>query len=379
MAYTPKHYYAPEHLNEGTEQTAAKKSKPHIFGISLLILFTILMALSVYAWGVLWEFLESYEKNHISHAAEQFMDKYRLNCIEEILDEKSPQYDRFNGREQYLQYMKEVFGEDYTGAKSVKGRTFDDGSVNYTVYLDNLKFAEYTLSPDGNNDKFGLHGWVCTAEDMNGELFPKTKGFKICVPAGSQVYANGQLLGEENISQESYTVHDYDDLDDKSLIPQFVIYSGSEMFLCEPEITAADKNGGQMRLEEEKGTLYAYYQPTEEKLAEVKEFCETASVAYAKYITKDAPFSEAEQYIESESEFMRRLKNFWHDWYRDHTVTYDNVEFSDIIFYDEDHAVMTIDFDYHVNIGYKIIDYDVNYRVSLINTEEGWKIATMIM
>lgn len=379
MAYSPQHFYTPEHMKEENAPEKKTKKRSHAFGIFLLILFTVLMALSVYAWHILWEFLESYEKNHISHAAEEFMDKYRLNRIDEILDEKAPEYDRFNGREQYMEYMKSVFGEDYTDAKSVKGRTMEDGSVIYTVYLEGLKFAEYTLSPDGNNDKFGQHGWICAPSDLNGQLFSKTKGFKVCVPEGAMVYANGQLLEKSFISEESYSVHEYDDLDDKELIPRFEIYEGSGIFLCDPEIRVTDGSGGEMILEEEKGVLYAYCDPSEETLGEIKSFCETASVAYAKYITKDAPFSEAEQYIESNSEFMRRLKNFWHDWYRDHTVSYDNVEFSDIVMYDGDHAVMTIDFDYHVNIGYKIIDYDVNYRVSLIRTEEGWKIATMIM
>lgn len=371
--------YQPEHLQIHPEKKTAKK---HIFGISMLALFTILMAASVYVWNIQWEFLEAYEKKHIKYAAEEFMDKYRLNDIDAILDERGFEYDRFNDRDDYYQYMINTFGSDYTKAKSVKGAADKDGTVHYNVYLDNLNFSEYAVSPDGSTDKFGLHGWSCSTENLseiNDKLFVKTYGFKVCVPKGAMVFADGREIGSDMLSSEEYRIKDYDDLDDKALIPQFEIYEGRNIFLNEPVITVTDKKGVPMNISEEKGILYALPVPDEALLDEVKKFSETASLAYAKYITQDAPFEEANCYLVQESEFLRRIKNFWHDWYRSHTVSYDNLEFSNIVMYDEEHIVLDIAFDYHVDIGYKTNDYEVKYRLSLIKLDGQWKIATMIM
>lgn len=381
MAYQPEHF-KPKQPKAKAAAAVKKPRKTHIFGILMLILFTILMAASVYVWKIEWQFLESYEKNHIKHAEASFMDKYRLNDIDAIIDEKSIEYDKFNDRDDYLKYVYATFGNDFTDAKSIKGQINKEGAYTYNVYLGNLRFSRYELSPDGEKDKFGQQGWKCTAVDLtalNEELFVKTHGFKVCVQKGAKVYADGIQIGSDMLSAEEYTIKDYDDLDDKSLIPQFEIYEAKNIFLNEPVMTVTDQNGKEMKLTEEKGMLYALPVPDEALLDEVKAFAEKSSLAYAMYITQDAPFEDAEQYIVKDSEFLRRIKGFWHDWYRSHTVSYDNLEFSDIVMYDEEHFVLNIAFDYHVNIGYKVNDYEVEYRLSLIKLDGEWKIATMIM
>ncbi|MGN0675034.1 MAG: hypothetical protein ACI4KG_04745 [Oscillospiraceae bacterium] len=368
MAYIPQHYYP-----EDAEKASEPKKKFHFFPIFLLALFTVLMYLSTLVWNYTWQQLEIYEANHIKYAEEAFMEKFRLNRIDDILDEKAPEYDIFNSRDEYMQYMLDTFGSDYTSAKSVKGKTLDDGSVLYDVYLGNIKFAGYTVTPKSSG------GWTYSAEDLNDSLFVKTKSFKACVPVGAKAYANGVQLEKSFISEEKYEIHDFDDLDDKSLIPQFEVYETGNIFLNEPEILITCADGGDMTVTEEKGVYYALPVPTEEQTAELKAAAEEAAIVYAKYITKDTSFESLKKYLVSDSEFYRRIKNFYHDWYRDHTVTYDNVEFSDITMYNENCFRLHIAFDYHVNIGYKVNDYDVEYTMCMIKLDGEWKIASMIM
>ncbi len=363
---------AAEHFKK-SENPPKHKKKRHIFSIGLLAFFTMLIFLSTRIWSYTWDFLEDYEANNIKRAEEAFMEKFRLNRTDEILDEKNLPYDEFNRREDYMKYMLEVFGKDYTDAKAVKGRTFEDGSVLYDVYLGNVLFAEYTVSPAPNG------GWTYSASDLNGELFVKSRSVKLYVPEGAEVRLNGAVPGSELISSEKYEIHDYDGLDDKSLIPKFTVYDTGNIFISEPEVQVFDKNGRELVLKEEKDGLRALPEPDEAQLAEIKAASEEAALTYAMYITQDISFEPLKKYLVTDSELYRRIKNFYHDWYKDHTTDYDNVVFSDIVMYDDDHFKLHIDFDYHVNIGYRTNDYDVEYTMCMIRLDGEWKIAGMIM
>ena len=366
--------YTAEHFAETPAKTdkSKPKKKRHIYPIFLLGFFTVLMFLSTLVWDFTWEQLELYEAGHIRHAEENLSEKFRLNQTDVILDEKCVEYDRFNRREDYMTYMLDVFGNDYTSAKMIKGRTLEDGSVLYDVWLGNTKFAEYTLFKSGDN-------WDYTSADLNDQLFVKTHSVKVVVPERAEVRANGEILGGEFVSAEEYTVHDFDDLDDKTLIPRFTVYDTGAIFISEPEVQVYGENGNELAISEEKKTLRALPEPTAEQLAEMKSAAEEAAIAYAMYITQDTSFEPLKKYLIADSELYRRIKDFHHDWYRDHTTTYDNVVFSDIVMYDEEHFTLHIEFDYHVNIGYRVNDYEVEYTISMIKLDGEWKIAGMIM
>lgn len=369
---------APEHF-KGTESTVPPKpeKKRHTFSIVLLAFFTVLMFLSVCVWDYTWNRLEKYEATNIKRAEEDITEKFRLNKTDEILDEKAVEYDRFNRREDYMKYMLETFGSDYTGAELVKGRTGEDGTVQYEIYLGNVKFAEYSAVPVS-----GGNGWNCVPADLNDELFVKNHSVKIIVPEGAEVLANGTVLGKEFISAEKYEIHGYDGLDDKTLIPCFTVYDTGKIFISEPEVRAFDKNGRELAIadgEKDLQALIALPEPDGAQLAEIKSAAEKSALTYAMYITQDTSFEPLKQYLVPDSELYRRIKGFYHDWYRDHTTTYDNVVFSDIVMYDEEHFSLHIEFDYHVNIGYRTNDYAVAYTMCLIKLDGEWKIAGMIM
>ncbi len=372
MSYTAEHFADTHAKTSKKEKSQKPKKKRHIYSIVLMVIFTALMFLSTRVWDFTWEQLEMYESGHIKHAEEKLSEKFRLNQIDVILDEKRIEYDRFNRREDYMTYMLEIFGNDYTSAKMTKGRTLEDGSVLYDVRLGNTKFAEYTLFKNGGY-------WDYKSADLNDELFVKTHSVKVVVPENADVRANGELLGTDFISSETYAVHDFDGLDDKSLIPRFTVYDTGNIFISEPEVSVHAQNGRELVISEDNKNLRALPEPTEEQLAEIKAAAEESALVYAMYITQDTSFEPLKKYLVGDSELYRRIKDFYHDWYRDHTTTYDNVVFSDIVMYDEEHFTLHIEFDYHVNIGYRVNDYEVEYTMSLIKLDGVWKIAGMIM
>ena len=111
------------HTAEHFAETPAKtdKSKPkkkrHIYPIFLLGFFTVLMFLSTLVWKFTWEQLELYEAGHIRHAEENLSEKFRLNQIDVILDEKCIEYDRFNRREDYMTYTSAFFISSHSSSK----------------------------------------------------------------------------------------------------------------------------------------------------------------------------------------------------------------------------------------------------------------------
>jgi hypothetical protein len=356
-----------------------KKKKVNIFAVTLLCMFTILLSASVIIWNELWNFLVSYEKTNEEYVIDDYMQVYEQNDFKSVFTLMGVNYDQFNSEEDYINFFKENYSESLTDAKAIKIGS-ENGNLTYSVCVgENIKISGFVLSPDGNPDKYGHQGWKVTTEQTAEKLFPKMCSAKIYVPKGTSVCVNGKELGAEYLSSEGFSIKEYNDLDDETLRPVFEVYDTGDIFLNKPEITAYDKASTSMKLTEKDGAYYAFGVLSNEELENIKAFAEEFSVTYAKYVTKDVPFDNIIPYLVKESEYYRRVRAFYNEYYRDHTLTYDNVKFGEPIVYDDTHVVIDISFDYHVNIGYKTNDYNVKYTLILIKLDGKWKIASMML
>lgn len=364
---------------KSSDNSQSKKKKVNIFAVIMLCMFTILMTVSAIIWKELWSFLASYENTNEDYIIEDYMQVYENNDFEAVFELMGVQYDYFNSKEDYIEFFKENYADSLTEAKAVKTGSEKDSLIYSVCVGDNIKISEFVLSPDGNPNKYGHQGWTTATELTAEKLFPKMHSAKIYLPVGSKACVDGKELDASFISSEEYSVKDYNDLDDETLRPAFEVYSTGDIFLNKPEVTVFDKAVSPMKLTEKAGAYYAYGTISDEELEKIKVFSENFSVTYAKYVTKDVPFDNVIPYLVTESEYYRRVRAFYNEFYREHTLTYDNVKFSEPVVYDDTHVKIDISFGYHVDIGYRTNDYDVKYTLILIKLNGEWKIASMML
>ena len=362
---------------EEEKAVSAKKKKPRIFALCMVIFGGLCLICSCFAWAKLWDFLESYETTNQKYAVDEYMMQYKNNDIPAILNILGVQYDDFNTENEYVKFFKENYTEDVSQAIALKASTSNNVTTYNVCINKNVNISEFTLSPDGKKNDYGHEGWKAETIQTADELFPKYNSAKVYIPKGATVYVNGTALTSKYLSSEDYSVKFYDGLDDTSLRPEFEVYDTGSIFLNAPQVSVKDSDGNDMRIEEKSGSYYAYSSIDNAELEELKKYAENFSVTHAKFITKDTDFDSVSPYLIQESDYYRKVHSYWNEYYRQHTITYDNLKFSDPIVYDSNQVVIDISFGYHVDIGYMTNDYDVEYTLCLIKINDEWKIASM--
>lgn len=352
-----------------------KKRKIHIFSITLLVLFSASLVFYTFVWKYLWGYLESFQKTDqtdIIYTAEEQIKQY---SADEFLDKIAIETDKYNTKEDYSIYFKKKYGESLLSATFIKKRS-DKKSAEYSIYLNGTEIGCFNIFTDGKPDKFNNEGWDFSISG-NPDIFIPEYGVKIDLPRKCTIKANDLTISPKFLTPNIYKIKEFNVLNDESLQPEYVVYDTGKIFLNDPEISVFSPDGELMNLKRENQEYTAYYPISDEKLKEIQDFCENYSVTYAKYITKDLNFDSLTEFLYKDSEYYKRVRAYWNEYYRQHEITYDNVTFSEPKIYDPDHVVIDISFDYYVVLSYQTNNYHCDYTLCLLNTDDGWKIASM--
>lgn len=349
-----------------------EKRKKSIFPSVLIIVFGILFIAMAFAWEYLYRFLEAYEKNVPTNAANSVAELYKAGNFTKILEMQGVSFDEFNTPEEYAEYIHRVYGEDFSAASAYKTAVDGENQI-YTIYCDKTKLCTITISPNGNIDEFGLQGWNVAMEQLT---YPKLHSVKIYAPENASASVNGIVLGDKNTISEEHSIKAYDDLFDENMRPKFKVYEVTGL-LNVPEVSVTDATGAQMKLTEKNGKFYALPEVSPEFEEMIKARTEEIALKYALYSILDLKFEDISAYLYKDSEYYKRVKSFYNDWYREHTFSYDGVKFEDITVYDDTHCSAHIYFTYHIDIGYKVIDYDVSYNMFYILSDGQWMLCGM--
>lgn len=349
---------------------ARPMKKRSVFVPVTIIIFTLIFIAILFVWEYFYRWLAAYEDSQPSYYAEQVVQLYRDGKIEEILAMQGETVNRYNTIDEFSEYIERVYG-DLSQASAYKSGV-DGENVIYTVYTGNTKLCDITLYPDGNVNEYGFSGWNVTMEKFD---FPKKYTAEVCVPKGATVYLNGRALEEWNRIDGGYAVTAYNDLDDKTLCPQFETYRVANL-LNEPEISVK-YNDADMTLTKENGKLFALPEITEEMEKQAKEFSSEVAVEYALYGIIERSLKDIEPYLVVESEYYRRLKYFQNDWYVNNGFSHSDIVHENLRYYDDEHYSVRVSFTYYVNIGYRTNEYDVCYDMYFVKINNEWKLATM--
>ena len=322
----------------------------------------------------LWGSLEDYELTTPQAALRRYAACMAAGDEDAIYEMSGFVPDAFNDREDYFAYLKSRFSGDWSSATFSKTASGEGDIPCYEVYFGDWCAGALELYPAAEGSTHG-YAWEARA------VLEYSDPFEIEAPAGAVVLVNGKKLSEEARTQVSIPVASYEGVQPEELIPTVTQYRVGGL-LREAQISAI-WNGESCAVEKESSgdgeryTVRSYCSGEKEQPA--RELISAAAHAYAAYITQDAAFGTLQQYLYTDTEFYRAVRNFYNGYYNAHdSYEFRNEQIGELMEYSEDDFTGTISFDYVVKSGARVNVYPSSYQVSFLKIDGQWKLVNLI-
>jgi len=364
----------------------AKKRKRKLgwFGKTALFLILLAVPLTIGGLGVLWEFLDDYQKSLPENAAEEALKLFEegdLEALSQYIDYSPNELDASDSFDAIVEaYFSPKDGGkgEYTLITQMGGAA----EKRYVVALDNVKVGEIILKDTRKVSDHGFPLW----ELSDIELFSVTGeyGAEILAPADVQVLINGNLLSADYMTDNAVVmdVEGYRDLPQGYSQPLQVRYEVSGL-LEAPKVEIRTTDGSECVLEmtEDSGLTQSYRvtrYASEEFAAGAGVKAEMVSKAYAEFITKDAELTELSSYLLPGGSLQKYLQDFSNYWYIDHDSNeFKNLKLENFVLYDASHYSCDVSFDYYIYMGTKAYEYPTAYTLYFVREGEQWLLATL--
>ncbi len=339
--------------------------KKHWFKIALLSLAAVL---TVVVWGLLdtlWNSMEQYEANSEIGAVTEYFHHFASGDYDTAAAASGFTFDEKNSKENYVQYLKDTFGSDFSDLRFA-GRDGDvSGEKIYRIYSGNSPLGSVRLIPTEGEKR----NWKVIAEVEYAEAIT------VIAPAFVQVSANGTAQAPLDGAE---THEDFANLEEKIQVPKKVTYTLKE-YLYAPELSATAPDGTVCtKTVAEDGTVEFTVPAAEKDKAVFEGLMTDFAKLYANYVSKDATFKTLKPKMVQGTDFYESVRTFYNGWYIDHTgYEFRDLEISDVIRPDENTFVGNIKFDYVVFRGTKEYVYPSAYRLSFCLSDGKWLLADM--
>ncbi len=340
--------------------------KKHWFKITLL---SITLILGVVIWGLLdtlWNNMAEYEANSEIGAVTEYFQHLEKEDYESILQASGFVFDEKNSKENYIQYLKDTFGSDFSDLRFAGRDGETSGEKVYRIYSGNTPLGSVRLIPtEGQKRKWNAVAEVKYADPMT-----------VVAPAYIGVSANGTFLPNDGKSGEIH--EDFSGLEQFISVPRKKTYT-LDGYLYAPEVSAVAPDGTEcVKTVAEDGTVHFTVPVAEKDKATFEVLMTDFSKLYANYITKDATFKMLKPKMLQGTEFYESVRTFYNGWYIDHTrYEFRDMEIFNIIRPDQNTFVGDIRFDYVVFRGTKEYKYPSAYRLSFCYSDGQWLLADL--
>lgn len=261
---------------------ARKKKSSKLYWLFLFLYGAILIAGSLYALKLVWEYAGEYEASRPANTIDAYIAELSKNLMDEGIAETISQMPHeVQSDEEVAEHVKELLSDGITYFR--KAGSSADANI-YSLRCNGSEFGTVTLTEDRSYEdkvKFGLLPWKVT-----GETFDFTRLYssvEVVVPASYSVQLNGVVLGSEYIVEEGirYDVLDryYDQFPD---LPTKVRYRFENVIgTLDPQIL--DENGNPTVIDPDSDDSQFIVPCSEEELARLTQFAEGFAPNYLKY------------------------------------------------------------------------------------------------
>ena len=274
------------------------------FYIFLLVLSVIVIILTQVGKSYLKDVLSEYEDAQYKYVAEEFFDNnFAVGNGKTLAALFSAQISEYETEGTVAAYLSTIIdGNSFTLQHSSSGMSDEE---KYVVSVDNLRFAEFYISKNGEKTKHGFDIYTVSKVSLNENLL---NSYSIEIPVGYTVNINGA------VADKKYALGDKLQTESQNFMPDgveglvYTTYTFPNMCTA-PEFTVLDTTGAETAVSlTDSGVYRASAAYNTELAAEYSDYVIAATKAYACYMQKDASFSKVAGYIDPSSEFYAYVK-----------------------------------------------------------------------
>lgn len=335
-----------------------------------LVLISLALVCAVAIWGVLdslWNAMVQYEAASEIGAVTEYFDCFAAGDYETAAATSGFLFDERNSKEDYVQYLKDTFGSDFSDLRFA-GRDGDaEGEKIYRIYAGDTALGEVCLLPvEGQARQWKVVARVVYADPVS-----------VVAPSYVTVFANGVAV-EAAADATAVPHEDFASLTAVFDVPTKVSYS-LEGYLFSPSVTGSAPDGTPCgSTVGEDGTIVMTVPPTAAQGEQYEQLMIEFSQLYAKFISEDATFSQLKSKIDRSCPFYTAVAQFDNHWYVAHTgFEFRNTEITDVVRPAEGFFSGTIRFDHVVFRNAKEHVYPSAYRLSFRLVDGQWLLADL--
>ncbi len=333
-----------------------------------LVLLSLALVCGVAVWGILdslWNSMADFEAKSEIGAISEYFRLFAAGDYETAARVGDFPFDEKNSKEDYIQYLKDTFGSDFSDLRFAERQSDIPEEKLYRVYSGDTALGSVRLIPVEGQAR----DWKVVAQ------VEYAKPLTVTAPSFISVSANGIPLTEPG---ESSVHEDFAAVEQFITVPTKTTYT-LEGYLYHPEITAVAPDGSACSQSvSEDGTVELFAYPSQEDQESFEALMTDFSKLYARFISEDASFASLKSKMLRGTTFYESVRTFYNGWYTTHTgYEFRDLSISDVVRTDESTFAGTIKFDYVVFRGKQEYVYPSSYRLSFCLSNGQWLLADL--
>ncbi|MEG0615080.1 MAG: hypothetical protein RR540_04930 [Oscillospiraceae bacterium] len=356
------------------EHYKEREHKISKFWLIVITFIIIAIVAIIFTLNHLWNYLAVYENKNPVAVVENFVNLLKSGDYEKAADLVGYEEDYFNGNDAFEKYINEKFGNDFQNVKVLNAGN-EKGCKKYAIYSNEKNAYSVLLSPEKADNEFGISGWK-----IEEQQFEKPFSVKVSAPKEVEITLNGKPITGDFATPSKFKNENFDTFLQEDFKPDFVTYDVKNL-LNEPEISVKSNQKVEYTLQKSKedNAYVALGKPIGDEAEALKKVAETVAQKYIQFTITDCTFDEISQYLVKDTDFYKRLKIFNNEWKRQHTTTFGESQFSNLIKYDDEHFSTDIGIKIIYDYSRKTAKFDALYHMYFVKIDGEWKLATLIL
>lgn len=316
----------------------------------------------------LWASMADYEASmpkYVAQEVEKLFTERDFGTIYEYDDVSSCSAE---GKEAYIEYMENLtFGQEIVCTESFSS---DKDEKIYQVKFGQNKLGAFTLCKSGLKSDRGNELWRLK-EIKTSVIEPKA--YRITVPETSVVYADGVLLGENDVVETGIALSDGycpENLEQA----EWRTYSVERCFRI-PDFDVTDAKGrSQIIVPNDDGQLVAKLNYDDAQMkGELEEYVVKVAQVFARFTSDDASTSAIMKFIKNDTKAAKYISGFDGGWFLAHkSVDFENMRTEKYISYNETTFSCNVYFDYIIRYKKTTEVYPTGYSFFFEKAGDYW-------